>query len=268
VRPLLCASRADITEYLDHIGQGYVTDSTNLVDEYTRNKIRLNIIPMLQEINPAVKESITSCGNSVNEALAVYRSAIEEERRRVMTDDGIDIPKLLKEPSPRALLHEILYPLGFNPRQIGDIFYSLNGQAGKQFHSTSGWRAIKDRTMLLLIKEDDNESVPKIIKKEIERTADYRIPRDKGTLCADADKLTGELTLRHWQKGDWFVPFGMKGRKLVSDYMTDRKFTLAQKEAQWILCCGDEIAWLVGERSDNRFRVDEGTRRVVEIVIN
>jgi tRNA(Ile)-lysidine synthase len=237
------------------------------VDEYTRNKIRLNIIPMLQEINPAVKESITSCGNSVNEALAVYRSGIENGRRRVTVDGGIDIGKLLQEPSPRALLHEILYPLGFNPRQIGDIFDSLSGQAGRQFRSSDGWRTIKDRSLLLLIKEEGNEPVPKITRREVERTPDYRIPRDRGTLCADADKLDGELTLRHWQKGDWFVPFGMKGRKLVSDYMTDRKFTLAQKEAQWILCCGDKIAWLVNERSDDRFRVDDNTKNIVEISI-
>jgi tRNA(Ile)-lysidine synthase len=267
VRPLLCASRADITEYLAHIGQEYVTDSTNLVDEYTRNKIRLNIIPMLQEINPAVKESITSCGNSVNEALAVYRSGIEEGRQRVTVDGGIDIERLMKEPSPRALLHEILYPLGFNPRQIGDIFDSLSGQAGRQFRSSCGWRAIKDRSLLLLIEEEGNESVPKIIRCEVERTAEYTIPRNRNIFVADADKLDGELTLRHWQKGDWFVPFGMKGRKLVSDYMTDRKFTLAQKEAQWILCCGDKIAWLVNERSDNRFRVDDNTKNIVEISI-
>jgi tRNA(Ile)-lysidine synthase len=165
------------------------------------------------------------------------------------------------------LLHEILYPLGFNPRQIGDIFDSLSGQAGRQFRSSDGWRAIKDRSLLLLIKEEGNESVPKITRREMERTPDYRIPRDRGTLCADVDKLDGELTLRHWQKGDWFVPFGMKGRKLVSDYMTDRKFTLAQKEAQWILCCGDKIAWLVNERSDDRFRVNDNTKNIVEISI-
>jgi tRNA(Ile)-lysidine synthase len=267
VRPLLCASRADIIEYLSSIGQSYVTDSTNMVDEYTRNKIRLNIIPLLQEINPAVKDSIVGCGNSVNEALIVYKHAIAEERQRIMTDGNIDIEKLMTEPSPRALLHEILYPLGFNPRQIGDIFASLCGQAGRQFHSADGWRAIKDRTLLLLTKENDDEPMPEIVKREIERTADYRIPRDRNIFVADADKLEGELTLRHWQNGDWFVPFGMKGRKLVSDYMTDRKFTLAQKESQWILCCGEKIAWLVGERSDNRFRVDEDTRSIVEISI-
>jgi tRNA(Ile)-lysidine synthase len=270
VRPLLCASRAEITDYLSHIGQEYVTDSTNLVDEYTRNKIRLNIIPMLQEINPAVKESITSCGNSINEALAVYRNGIEEGRRRVTVEGGIDIERLMKEPSPRALLHEMLYPLGFNPRQIGDIFDSLSGQAGRQFRSANGWRAIKDRSLLIVEKEEmTKDSLPSasIKIRKVERTAEYTIPRSKNIFVADADKLNGELTLRHWQRGDWFVPFGMKGRKLVSDYMTDRKFSIAQKEEQLLLCCSDRIAWLVDERSDDRFRVDDETKRIFEITI-
>jgi tRNA(Ile)-lysidine synthase len=270
VRPLLCASRAEITDYLSHIGQEYVTDSTNLVDEYTRNKIRLNIIPMLQEINPAVKESITSCGNSINEALAVYRNGIEEGRRRVTVEGGIDIERLMKEPSPRALLHEMLYPLGFNPRQIGDIFDSLSGQAGRQFRSANGWRAIKDRSLLIVEKEEmTKDSLPSasIKIRKVERTAEYTIPRSKNIFVADADKLNGELTLRHWQRGDWFVPFGMKGRKLVSDYMTDRKFSIAQKEEQLLLCCGDRIAWLVDERSDDRFRVDDETKKIFEITI-
>jgi tRNA(Ile)-lysidine synthase len=270
VRPLLCASRAEITDYLSHIGLEYVTDSTNLVDEYTRNKIRLNIIPMLQEINPAVKESITSCGNSINEALAVYRNGIEEGRRRVTVEGGIDIERLMKEPSPRALLHEMLYPLGFNPRQIGDIFDSLSGQAGRQFRSANGWRAIKDRSLLIVGKEEmTKDSLPSasIKIREVERTAEYTIPRSKNIFVADADKLDGELTLRHWQRGDWFVPFGMKGRKLVSDYMTDRKFSIAQKEEQLLLCCSDRIAWLVDERSDDRFRVDDETKRIFEITI-
>jgi tRNA(Ile)-lysidine synthase len=270
VRPLLCASRAEITDYLSHIGLEYVTDSTNLVDEYTRNKIRLNIIPMLQEINPAVKESITSCGNSINEALAVYRNGIEEGRRRVTVEGGIDIERLMKEPSPRALLHEMLYPLGFNPRQIGDIFDSLSGQAGRQFRSANGWRAIKDRSLLIVGKEEmTKDSLPSasIKIREVERTAEYTITRSKNIFVADADKLDGELTLRHWQRGDWFVPFGMKGRKLVSDYMTDRKFSIAQKEEQLLLCCSDRIAWLVDERSDDRFRVDDETKRIFEITI-
>ena len=82
-------------------------------------------------------------------------------------------------------------------------------------------------------------------------------------LFIDADKLNGEIHYRKWQPGDTFIPFGMKGKKKISDYLTDHKFSISQKERQWVLCCGEHIAWLIGERTDNRFRIDETTKRVV-----
>jgi tRNA(Ile)-lysidine synthase len=226
----------------------------------------------MEEINPAAKESIARSGESVREALDVYRSAIDQGRQRVLTAEGIKIDALMDEPSPKALLHEVLYPLGFNPRQIADMYASLSGEPGRQFVSADGWRTIKDRNMLLLTRADSPEHVadevpPQISQKIVEMTADYRLPRSRDVLCCDADKMCGPLQMRHCRKGDRFVPFGMRGSKLLSDYMTDRKFSLAQKEQQWLLCSGDKIVWVVGERSDNRFRVDEHTRRVLEVRI-
>ena len=93
----------------------------------------------------------------------------------------------------------------------------------------------------------------------------FPIPRDKNTACFDAGKIQHPLDLRLWRQGDTFVPFGMKGKKKVSDYLTDRKFSLVQKEQQWVLCCGNNIIWLVGERTDNRYRVDEHTRKILII---
>ena len=87
--------------------------------------------------------------------------------------------------------------------------------------------------------------------------------RDENTACFDAGKIQHPLDLRLWRQGDTFVPFGMKGKKKVSDYLTDRKFSLVQKEQQWVLCCGNDIIWLVGERTDNRYRVDEHTRKIL-----
>lgn len=101
--------------------------------------------------------------------------------------------------------------------------------------------------------------------KEHPYTPDFMIPRDKATACFDADKLQHPLSLRLCRQGDSFVPFGMKGRKKVSDYLTDRKFSILHKERQWVLCCGDDIIWLVGERADNRFRIDEKTRKVLVV---
>lgn len=263
IRPLLCVNRGEIIDYLRRIGQDYVTDSTNLQDEYTRNKIRLNLLPLMQEINPSVKESLIDTSNYLNDAARIYAKGIEEGKARVLTEKGICISALLNEPAPSALLFEIIHPLGFNSAQGKDILTSLTGQPGKQFAS-KGWRLIKDREWLLIEKErTTDESTPpfRLEKESLDYTPDFVILRDKETACFDADKLNEELTIRRWQAGDVFVPFGMKGKKLVSDYLTDRKFSISRKEQQWVLCCGERIAWLIGERTDNRFRLDVESRK-------
>ena len=265
VRPLLCINREEIMRYLQSIGQDYVTDSTNLEDEYTRNKIRLNILPLMRTINPSVKNSLIETSNYLSDVATIYNKYTEEVKERIVTEEGIRICELVKEPAPEALLFEILHPLGFNSSQIKDIVHSLHGQPGKQF-SSKEWRVIKDREFLLIenIQSEDKEELPfQIIKEEKEYTSDFQIPREKGIACFDADKLDGAISFRKWRTGDTFTPFGMKGKKKVSDYLTDRKFSISQKERQWVLCCGERIAWLIGERTDNRFRIDETTKRVV-----
>ena len=265
VRPLLCVSRKDIVCYLQSIGQEYVTDSTNLEDEYTRNKIRLHLLPLMQEINPAIKNSLITTGNHLNDVATIYNKSISEAKARVITSEGILISAILQEPSPETVLFEILHPLGFNPAQIKDIYHSLDGQSGKQF-SSKEWKVIKDRDFLLLEKiRPERKDTPsfQLIREESEYTTDFQIPHEKEVACFDADKLSGTITIRRYQAGDTFIPFGMKGKKKVSDYLTDRKFSISQKERQWVLCCNEQIAWLIGERTDNRFRIDENTRRVV-----
>lgn len=265
VRPLLCVNREEIISYLQSIGQDYVTDSTNLEDEYTRNKIRLNLLPLMQEINPSVKSNLMATSNYLNDVATLYNKCIEEAKTKIVTAEGIRISSLIKEAVPEAILFEILHPLGFNSSQIKDIANSLHGQSGKQFRSKE-WRVVKDREFLLLenIRSVDNKQPPfKLIKEELEYTPEFQIPREKEVACFDADKLDSEVYYRKWQIGDSFVPFGMKGKKKISDYLTDRKFSITQKERQWVLCCGERIAWLIGERTDNRFRIDETTKRII-----
>ena len=265
VRPLLCINREEIIRYLQQIGQDFVTDSTNLEDEYTRNKIRLHLLPLMQEINPSVKNSLIETSNYLNDVATIYNKVIDETKKKIITPEGIRIDALLDAPTPETLLFETLHPLGFNSAQINDIANSLHGQPGKQFISKE-WRVIKDRNLLLLesIRPEDGTTLPyQLIKEEREYSPDFQIPQDKKTACFDADKLTEEIHCRKWRTGDTFIPFGMKGRKKVSDYLTDRKFSISQKERQWVLCCGERIAWLIGERTDNRFRIDETTKRVI-----
>lgn len=260
VRPLLCMNREEIVDYLSSISQNYVTDSTNLRDEYTRNKIRLNLLPLMQEINPSVRESILKTAEHLNDAVYLYNIGIEKAKQQVLTPKGIRIHALKQEPAAETVLFEILHPLGFNATQVSNIYRTLDGQPGKSI-ANNEWRIVKDREQLLI--EPLQEAPEPILEiKEYAYTPDFMIPQDKSTACFDADKLRHPLSLRLWKKGDSFIPFGMKGRKKVSDYLTDRKFSLLRKERQWLLCCGEDIIWLVGERTDNRFRVDEKTRKV------
>lgn len=266
IRPLLCVSRNEIIGYLEEIKQEYVTDSTNLQDEYTRNKIRLKLLPLMQEINPSIKESLFQTGNYLNQVATVYQQAIKESRYKTESQGNINITSLLAEPSPEALLFEILFPLGFNPAQINDIAKSLQGQSGKQFISKQGVRVIKDRDALLIDKPKEKEDTTPPFQLLFEKQAyspSFVIPKEKNTACFDADKLKEPIMIRKWKQGDFFIPFGMKGKKKVSDYLTDRKLSISEKEEQWVLCSNNQIAWIIGERTDNRFRIDSETQHLI-----
>lgn len=269
VRPLLCVSRQEIVDYLDHINQDYVTDSTNLTDDYTRNKIRLQLIPLMEEFNPSVKQSLADTAEHLSQVATLYNAYIGKEKEQVMGAQGIHIAGLLGMPSPGALLFEILHPLGFNASQIEDVLQALHGQSGKKFIGSTGIRVIKDREYLLIDKagETDETTAPpfELHTEEHAYSPDFVMKRSKNLAYFDADKLKHSLSIRKWRHGDYFVPFGMRGRKLVSNYLTDRKLSVIQKDNQWVLCSGEDIVWLIGERTDNRFRLDENSKRVLVV---
>ena len=272
VRPLSQESREDILDYLKAIHQDYVTDSTNLQDQYVRNKIRLNILPLMKEINPSVMESIQNTSFRLSEVASIYHQGIDYRLNQIVkknSDDfmQVSIADVLNDIAPNALLHELLSPLGFNSEQVRDVYRSLeHSQSGKRFLSKE-WELIRDREDLLLHRIKQEETAPELIVEEIEYTPDLIIPRDKHIACMDADKVEMPLTIRKWQVGDKFVPFGMTGKKKVSDYLTDRKMSLYQKDNQYVVCSGDHIVWIVNERNDNRFRITPHTKRVLLIQI-
>ena len=270
VRPLLQERRESIEEYLGAIGQDYVTDSTNLQDEYMRNKIRLNILPMMRELNPSVAESIFETSRRLAEVADIYRNdrakvvagkliKISDEEFRIRISD------ILEDQAPESLLHEVLALYGFNAAQEKDMMRCITGdQSGKRFYA-SEWEVLRDREMLIIRHIQQTDKIPELSIEVMEVEPGFIVPKDKHVAYLDADKVKGELSVRHWQKGDKFVPFGMTGKKKVSDYLTDRKFTVFDKENQWVVCAGEDIVWLMNERTDNRFRVTNKTRRVMII---
>ena len=284
VRPLLCISRKEILSYLKLQNQNYVTDSTNLEDEFTRNKIRLNLLPLLREINPSVSESIFETASRLDEVAGIYEKVIQSGKERVCKEQSVYIPELMNEPAPQSLLFEILYPLGFNSKQIKVIFENLEKQSGQRYYSEQ-WEILKDRETLILTRRGPNnfsESVQKEISMKnsiididgmrlkisiLPYTTDVAISKDKLSASLDLDKIDQPLFIRKVKSGDWFVPFGMKGKKLLSDFMTDLKFPLTKKEKQTVVCCGNDIVWVTGERISDHYRIDNTTRKILQITV-
>lgn len=248
VRPLLCVSRAEILDYLSSLGQDYVTDSTNLQDEFVRNKLRLNVIPMLETINPSVSDTIAETARRLADVAQVYQEAIQVARKRVIPDgETIDIPALCRESGAQNLLFELLYPLGFNAAQVSDVFRALHGESGRMFHSRE-WTLLIDRDRLIRRPSGEVEPQPELCVERMEVDTDFLVPHTNEEAYIDASMVHGELTLRKWQSGDKFIPFGMKGFKSVRNYLRDKKFSRFEKERQWVVCDGDRIVWLVNER--------------------
>lgn len=265
VRPLLCVSRAEILDYLSSLGQDYVTDSTNLQDEFVRNKLRLNVIPILEIINPSVSDTIAETARRLADVAQVYQEAIQAAKQRVMPDgETIDIPALCREPGAQNLLFELLYPLGFNAAQVNDVFRALHGESGRMFYSRE-WVLLIDRNRLICRPLGEVEPQPELCLERMEVNPPFSVPHNNKEAYVDAEKVQGELTLRKWQSGDKFIPFGMKGFKSVRNYLRDKKFSRFEKERQWVVCDGDRIVWLVNERLDNRFRVTSETRFVINL---
>lgn len=267
VRPLLEVSRDEILSYLKDLHQDFVTDSTNLENVYMRNKIRLDIIPLFRLINPSFCESVAETSGRLAEVAAVYQQAMKESLHRVcISENEVDISLLKKEIAPTSVLHEWLAPYGFNASQLQDILHSLDGESGRMFYAKK-WQLLRDRERLILREVNSKKEMPELIVKRIRKDPNFQVIRNRMVACLDADKVRFPFEVRKWRSGDTFIPYGMRGRKKVRDYLRDRKLSLYEKEEQLVVECGGEIVWLVNERVDQRFCVTDETREVLQLTL-
>ena len=298
IRPLLSLSRENIVQYLDALGESYVTDSTNLHNDVKRNKIRLDVMPLLRELNPSVSQSIFESSLRVGEALKVFDEAMKRSIADVTATSPshhltispsqpltISVDRLKQQPSPEYTLHEILSPRGFTSAQIEQIYGSLDTcSVGKIVASDSHELAFDRGSLLVLPKTNAADAarsmrIPETgtyvfsdslkIKVTMEDCGDgYEPSRASDSVCLDASDIKFPLTLRHIEQGDRFVPFGMTGMKLVSDYLTDCKKNVFEKRAQLVVTDAQQrILWLVGERTDNRFRISKVTSKALRLTL-
>ena len=280
IRPLLETSRQEIVEWLNQQGITYRTDSSNLSDAYTRNFIRLHILPVMEKLNPSVRLSIARTAGYLSDLEVIYTDFIDKERKRLMDDQQrISIFGLMQSVAPQTVLYELIRPFGFSRVISESIFNALTGESGKLFFAPSShYQIVKDRDFLLLTTKQSkiesvysihlNESIEFPIRlktQKTEITSDFQIEKDQSVALFDFDKLAFPVTLRTWKRGDWFVPLGMKGRKKLSDYFNDHKFDRNRKDRTWLLCSGSDIIWIVGERTDDRFKIEKSTKSALII---
>ena len=280
VRPLLNFTKDEIAKFAKNQKIKYRIDKSNLEAKYERNFLRLGVIPKLKELHPNLEQTIL---NNVaifkEEAEIVQQFLTEKSKLLVIKNAGniaIDMVLLKKEKQIKTILHYILNPFGFTISQINDISSNLknNGESGKLFLTSSNTLTI-DRRFILIKANSENAFNPlniasfKDLKKSnllsVEEVSDFKNIK-ANELVIEKDKLIFPLTIRRKNTGDKFKPFGMKGFKLLSDFLKDQKLNAFEKENCLLLENGNgDIIWVMGQRSDDRYKVEVKTNKLIKL---
>jgi tRNA(Ile)-lysidine synthase len=271
VRPLLGISREEILRYAAEQALPFVTDSSNLLEEHTRNKIRLTVLPALRTVQPSVRSALIHSQENLNEAARIYEFHIQTAIEQVFDGEKgtIDIPRLQALPSPEAVLFELLKNYGFGRDTIREAAKAMVKQSGKEFYSQK-YLLLKDRDCFLLLPREAEKGADfwEIHEEDVEWItvdASFEITKDRNTACFDAERLRFPLQIRPWRQGDKFMPFGMNQFQKLSDYFCAHKFTKPEKEKVRLLCSGEDVLWIVGHRTDHRYRITQATKKAVVV---
>lgn len=269
LRPLLCVSRVEIEAFLTEKGQKYVTDSTNLKADVQRNVVRLEVLPLLRKLNPAVAENIQRTAENLAEAQLVLNVAIAS----INSSNILNLSDLEKYGSSEYLAFEWLKKYGFNGDQVRQI---LDAETGKIVSSAMGYDVLKDRGRLIVepalepfkpmhIPEEGTYVLDEKTRFSVCKKPVY-VSKEPHIATLDAAKVQFPLTIRRVEEGDWMQPYGMKGRKLLSDMMTDLKMTVFEKRRQLVVTDAQGvIVWAVGLRTGQRAAVSGTTDSVWEV---
>lgn len=283
VRPLLPFSRREIEAYIEALGLGYVDDSSNGSDAHRRNRLRNNILPLIEEQFPGAMNSILRTIGNLEDTEEIYREAVESGIKHYISEDGVDVKSLGENRHACTLLFEYLKPYNFTYTQVCDI---LGGAAssGQRFFSTDGQTIAElNRGVLSLCEASrcvpcDTDVYPVNPRHDIVAPVHIIVtqgdvttfrPEGLGSSVAYFDAVALEddarWELRHARRGDRLVPFGSSKSKLVSDLFANAKYTAAQKRQAWLLTRNDEIVWIPGLRNTALFPVGPGTKRFLRL---
>lgn len=290
IRPLLSFTKEEIQAFLLQYNIPWREDSSNTKDQYTRNAIRHNLFPVITQIFPQALENLAGNTLRFREAEMLYNESVERYRKKLIEKRNNDwyIPILrLKHVIPLStILWELIRPFEFNPSQLKDVVHLIEAETGK-YVSSSAFRIIRNRDFLIitalqqqesthiLIEEGDNKidapgftlHIKQVPYKVSEMEKIRQLPKEE--ICLDAGTLSFPLIIRPWKTGDYFYPMGMnRKKKKVSRFLIEQKMPLHEKEQVWVLESGKRIAWVIGMRPDERFKIGAQTLKCFYFSVN
>lgn len=280
IRPLLFARRAEIENFAKDNQLSFVTDSTNLENDYTRNFFRNKILPQVTEVYPEAFKNVLHNISRFAETEKLYQQAVEQHIRKLVEKKGteyhIPVLKLLRVVPLQTVLYEIIKVFGFTAHQVPDAVALLKSETGRYIQSHTH-RIIKNRNWLIiapthraaaqniLIEADDDVIYFEegIIKINRTTTAEHKIKQSPMFAQLDINDIAFPLLLRRWKQGDYFYPLGMPKKKKLSRFFVDKKLSLTEKENVWVVEMNKKILWVVGMRIDNRFKITAQSKQLL-----
>ena len=285
VRPLLPFNRTELKQYALENNIKWREDRSNAETKYMRNKIRHQLLPLIASINPNYRDGFKQTIANLQGSASIVKKHVKKLNCAYFKRAGagtwhIDIKKLKHEKPLKPLLFEMLKDFGFT--EWDDVYHLLNAQTGKQLISKTH-RLVKDRDKWILSKLKTGKpvfteiSIPenlreiefpegKLLFQSLEKTESLpELSDSSDTILIDYSKLQYPLSVRKWQKGDCFYPFGMEGKKKLSKYFKDEKLSRPDKENIYLLCSRNKIVWVIGMRLDKRFKLEENTRKIIQV---
>lgn len=282
IRPLLFAERSDIEACAKANGIVWREDSSNSKTDYKRNFIRHKITPLLLELNPSLHKTFQDTAGRMSMVHDFYESSFAsfKEQRITVTNDGYSLNKVdFFNHSNRVFVNQWLEDIGFDYQLIKSALLDPEIISGSVFNGKD-YSLLIDREKVFVCRTESQRLIETFIDENeeyidlegyrfrIEIISEFPEKRDlqnQKQAFLDKAKLTFPLLIRNWKEGDRFKPFGMSGKKLVSDYLIDHKIPLHEKKKQLVLLSGDEIVWLVNQRISNDFGINKTTESILKI---
>lgn len=282
IRPMMFTSREMIMAFAVEQNIAWRDDRSNKSRKYVRNKLRHDVLAELYKINPQFSFKLNESISHLRDVEMIYNYHMAGVTADLVqhTSEGIliSIDWIYEYEPHETYLFELLKPYGFTFSVVKEIVHSLDTFSGKVFYSSTH-RLLRDRENFIIqslteLRADPSNSEIMLLQRDLaqldlpitlfanETDQISDLPMGKASIaCLDIDKLVFPLKLRKWKHGDWFMPLGLKGKKKLSDFFVDQKFSLAEKEKTWLLLSGEDIVWVVGKRIDNRFRITPKTKK-------